>query len=411
MSDRSPCPGASTGGRAHPGARRAPWLVVTLAVALAGACGDPAEAPPSEPTPGDPLFAEVFDDVMPVLQETLDKQEVQGTLPERTFTWREDQRSNQRDINQLLDQALRALDTSVAQDVRQRIRQQEMFIATEQQSLTRFREQMVSAPTEDSLGAIDKMNPMIVTQEDLRESIAQAEQKIAAARDVIETLKDDLLRELRGIGLEVTEEEMNVLLDTVTGDDQISLAVVFHNIRNIAIQLETITRDSGEDLPTANRYYGLYVVLLQVLDLAQDNLVQAIEEEYLPRLTRFSEQASLNVQEAERLIRGGQGDPIVLQQNIASNRLTAQVIVLYQEHLRQHARALSQENEGLQKLIRTSQNTYATVRLSHRVAELIQTTGRDLQSITSMEVPPLRGFANEQMRAEFRRLSAELARD
>jgi len=223
-------------------------------------------------------------------------------------------------------------------------------------------------------------------------------------------LQEQFAAELRELGIQISAQDIELLLDTVTGDDQVSLATVFHNIKRIAGELERITRESGESPEAARRYYGTYLVLLEVLDLAQRAMIRSIQEEYVPELKELGRQAEANIRAAERLIRKGEGEEATLRQNIASNRMTERVILLYQDHLREHETAMARANEDLQQLLRTAENTYQTVKLSAQLSELIRSASRDLQAITSLRVPPLRAFTNEAMREEWRRLSETLVR-
>lgn len=394
---------------------------LVLVTILVG-CGEGADPAGSQPPPDPDVvaqqqveaaknqrFGQVFERVLPLLEGALGRQDRHDALPEKRLTWAEDQQSNRREIDRLLGRALDVLNTSLAQEVREQIRDLDAEVRAGQQRIIDFSRERVSAPTRAAQGVMEKVNPFVRTKEDLDTLIEDEQLKIEDRRASIENVKQELQLELQGLGLVVGREEVDVLLDSVTGDDQITLAVVFDNIRQMAVQLEEITVRSGEELTMAHRYYGLYVVLLQVMDLSQRRVMQAIDQQYIPRLHELSEQASKNMDEAARLIASGQGDSRILRENIRSNSLTSDVIALYVDHLGEHRRMVAGENAELHKLINTSQNTYETVKLSANVAELIQAAKRDLQAMSRMQVPPLRGFQNEEMRREFLRLTEALA--
>ena len=391
------------------------WLGFGVLVVLSiSRCAPEDEADSSAPSDADPPIAadpaerlaqDVMSEVLPVLESTLEKQERQSDLPEKTYTWRPDQQSNRRDIEELLDEAFGILDTSLAHDLRDRVRSLEDDVENRHARIQELRQQRIGAVSKDSLGRIDRVNPLVTTREEIDNEIASEESAIAAAEESISRTKEDLRRELKALGLSAEGEEVDVLLSTVTGDDQISLAAVYQNIRRMAVELEQITVASGESLDSARRYYGIYVVLLQVLDLAHHRMIESIDGLHLPKLAQFRIQADQNIDQAEEWIAQGEGEATTLRQNIEANRLTQQVIDAYKQFLIGQRQELERDNEALQQLLRTAENTFATVKLSSRVAELVQATRRDLQLIGSLEVPPLRGFANEELRAEFRRLS------
>lgn len=51
----------------------------------------------------------------------------------------------------------------------------------------------------------------------------------------------------------VTDDSLDALLESVSGDDLINMGVVFKNVKTVTTQLEKLTNQSGEHLDMAQR--------------------------------------------------------------------------------------------------------------------------------------------------------------
>jgi len=85
----------------------------------------------------------------------------------------------------------------------------------------------------------------------------QADSEIAAGETHIEYLQQKIVEtrqefaaELRGLGLDISDEQLEFLLSTVVGDDVIAMSVAFDNVKVVTLQLEQLLVESGEDLTT-----------------------------------------------------------------------------------------------------------------------------------------------------------------
>jgi hypothetical protein len=186
------------------------------------------------------------------------------------------------------------------------------------------------------------------------------------------------------------------------------MAVVFDNIKHVTTQLQRLTEESGEALDVSKRYYGMYVVMIHVMDRIQKTFVRDIHEKHIPKLEEFASKADQNINQARALIEVDGGEQELLEANIASNELTRATAKLYIEYLHRNADLIAAENARAQKNLATAMNTYDTVKLSSDVAALMNTGRRDFEALMKLQVPALREFNNEAIRKEFQRMTAEL---
>ena len=343
-------------------------------------------------------FGRLWNRILPKLDETLALEDRQDQLPD-TAWFAPDKASNQAEINALLDEAVAILAVSPAQDYRARIRRLEADILQAQQDIADYRTRRVAAPRD---AAWQK------TVADYDRAITEREADIATYRKELTAVREGFAAELRGLGIEVSEEQLELLLSTVVGDNLIDLGVAFDQVKAITLELQRLLEKSGEDLQSARRYYGLYVVLLKVLDHMHSRLVERIDKRYLPRIGAIMDRTRDLMAQTRTLQRqADRADPI-LASNIEAQELTLRAASVYREYLIDQSRQLQTARQKLGHDIATAWNTYETVKVSGELVGLIRNSQRLLDSLLQREVPPLRGFQNLELQRELRTLTLRL---
>ena len=361
---------------------------------------------------GDARFGDLFEEVIPILEETRGLVDQHSELPDKSrLPFTEDKQTNSAAINELLDAAIVVLADSEVADYRQRIREANEAISLSYKSIADYRRQKVSARWAKDQSQIDKVNPFELSKEALDERIEAEEKEIASQEETLIQLKKKFAEELAAIGGVVDEDGVESLLSSVSGDDIVSMAVVFENIKNVTAQLQNLTQQSGEALDVSKRYYGMYVVMVHVMDRIQKSFVLDVREKHIPKLKNFSKQADENIAQARSIIELKGGDPVLLSANIESNKLTQATATLYIDYLQRNAALIEAENRRAQKNLATAMNTYNTVKLSSDVASLMKSGRRDFDALMKLQIPPLREFSNDSIRREFERMTIELRSD
>jgi hypothetical protein len=346
----------------------------------------------------------IFKRAVPTLEKAGEAYDRHEDLPE-SHLWKEDRESNQERIDRLLDEAIEALELAGLEDVRRELRSIEQRSDEIDLLRARDREARLSAPRDEELNALE--DAYTTSWEEYGERIEAAEAELTELERRSEELRTRFVEELRAIGVDIDESTAESLLASVSGDDFVQLCVVFDNVRLLTEQLRLLTEQSGESLEVAKRYYGLYVVLIRVMDRLQRDFVETIRESRIPRLRELAEEARENIADAQRNLRTG-GDPEIGRRNIEANQLTIDATAVYSEYLEAQAADVERQNRELQPRMRDALNTYDTVRVSSQVAKILRDSARDLGALLELEVPRLRGFENRELKDEFSRLTERL---
>lgn len=349
------------------------------------------------PQPAD-RFGQTWDQVLPKLEETLILQDRHADLPESAW-FGEDRESNQEAIDALLDEAVAILSSSDVRHYRERIRILYTEIGEARQAIADDRRRRVSAPEKSLVKR---------TVEDFDQAIEQREANIERYQDELVRVRRAFAADLRKIGLDLADEQVELLLSTVVGDNLIDLGIVFDSVKAITAQLEQLVRESGEDLQSARRYYGMYLILLKSLNQMHLQIEEAIAERYLPQIDAIVTRAKALTAETRALQEQSPDKAVLLAANLSAQHLTIQTAGIYREYLVDQGRQVAEARLELERDIAAAWNTYETVRVSGELVGLVRSSRKLLDGLFDRQVPALRPFRNLEMKREFEKLTAQL---
>jgi uncharacterized small protein (DUF1192 family) len=343
-------------------------------------------------------FGRVWETVVPKLDGALVLEDLHDELPEKAWIGT-DQRSNRAAINLMLDDAVQLLSKSPIQDYRERIRVLQTEIERARADIAESRQRRIAAPMESTIKR---------TVADYDRLIEKREREIDRLQDELASVKWEFAGELRQMGIDLGDDQVEFLLSTVVGDNMVDLGILFDNVKAITLHLEELVAQSGEDLQSARRYYGLYVILLQALNRMHLQIEEAIAEQYVPQIDAIIGRAEALSWETRRLQREAPGRQDLLAANLAAQQLTIQAAGIYRQYLKDQATQVRQARRELEKDIAAAWNTYETVRVSGELVSLVRSSQQLLEGLMNRQVPALRPFENLEMQREFQKLTEQL---
>ena len=365
----------------------------------------PAPAPTQKDETLPDNIAENWGRITGKLTDTLTLRDKQETLP--GWTWipfREDKASNAQKINALLDEAVIILSDGKAGDARKEANTLREAILQKRAELDGLRNKRITAPEKTHI-------PFKMTKAKADERISELEDEIEECAEALEEVNERLAEALNEIGLDLDGSQVEILLNSVTGDDLMQNASVFSNVKAVVSQLEELAQNETNTLDITKRYTGMYLVLNDLLIHTQEELLKKIDEEYRPRLDGIITEAQALRKDA--LTKSNQNIYTMPQrrafaQNAENNAVTIQVAKLYIELLNSqreitagHIRALSLNRD-------LAENTYRTVRSSGELKGLIHTGLSVFDAIENLSMPELKVFESGTMRLEFEEINRRL---
>lgn len=341
----------------------------------------------------------LWEDITPALEQALERQDSHDTLPDNAW-FSADKTSNSADLSALLDEAVTVLidPGGHGTNYRAKIRDLERAIQQNQQDIAALRRARISAP-ETALWQ--------QSAADIDQDIANTEQRIEQFTARIAEYKRQFALELRALGLDISDEQLDFLLSTVIGDDIIGLGVAFDNVKSLTGQLEQLLVDSGEDLSTARRYYGMYTVLLGALEHVHGSLLGQVQR-YLNELDSIEERTHTLLNQSRNLRRNADRHQHTLAANIEAQKLTLRTAKLYRQYLNSQAKDVADSRQRLARDIAVARNTYETVKVSGELVQMVHAGQNLLESLFARDVPAMFSFQNLELKREFEKLSVRL---
>ena len=324
-----------------------------------------------------------------------------------------DQRSANEDLDDLVQEAIGVFESDLISGLRAQYRKLEDDLESERNRLTGYRAERILASREDpSLRA--KLVPgetlkrfVAVSRADYDALIETTQQNIANLEEEKANTIVQMSKALNAIGVELNSDQLEVMMASVIGDDIVTMSVVFNAIKDMTNQLAELTQESGENLAHAKKYYGMVVMLHRIIAAMQENFVKQVDEKYLPKLEEYRQTAQANIKESRELVNVGTG-VATLENNIRSNKLTIEVIDLYSGQLKSQRKKVSNGLEVTLREMNVANNTYNTVSLSSAVVSMIREGSNTFEHLISIQMPDVHEFQNDEVREEFRAITAKL---
>ena len=387
---------ASKGRRASAGRVAITGLVVLFLLSASSVFAASEDSLPS-------YLVEKWGSLTETLSDALSLRDKQETLPASSW-FGADRTSNARKIDELLDRALEILVQGQAGDLRRQALELRAEIPKLRLEADGLRNQRISAPESSRL-------PWVRTRAKIDERLSELEGEIADRERALSAVNAQLAEALRGLGLQLDDRQIDILLSSVTGDDLLQNAVVFSNVRAMVEKLAELSREDRDNLEVNRRYSGLYLVLNDLLIHTREELVRKIDGEYKPRLGEIGREAEALRKEA--LAKASQAGYSDSQKksfalNAESNAMTLRVAELYTQLLDSQRKGILDNLADLRRNRDLAENTYRTVRSSGDLRNLIRSGLELFDSIHALSMPEILPFENEAIRREFEEINKRL---
>ena len=211
--------------------------------------------------------------------------------------------------------------------------------------------------------------------------------------------------------MELNASQVEILLNSVTGDELLQNAIIFDNVKSVVAKLEELAQNETNSFEITRRYSGMYLVLNDLLIHTQEELIRKIDGEYKPRLNAVINEADSLRKEA--LKRSNQNVYTKKQresftQNAKSNAATIKVAKLYSQLLDSQRKGTLNTIKSLKLNRELAENTYRTVRSNDELKSLIRSGLNLFDSINALSMPELKIFENGAMRLEFEEINRRL---
>jgi len=268
--------------------------------------------------------------------------------------WRETKEQRMKDIQELLDSALDVITDVPLVKVQKRLDRSRATINQLEDQITALREKRLSAPDDALLPGI-----LSDTVSSLDEEIVDLEKRIDANKAEIQKSKSDIHLALKKSGLEVTKDQLDLLLGSVVGGDMIKMVAAFQASRQIDERLGSLMASSGGKIKTSRRYFAMHAALFAMLLHAQNHIIEKIDHVYMKRMSEILKDIRKARADTRRLLRGkNRADQVkVLNANLKAQAFSERVAIFYRDYLSTQREQMVRARAQTKRDLRIADNT------------------------------------------------------
>lgn len=320
--------------------------------------------------------------------------------------WTETKEERERSVRELLDSALEIVTDAPILKMQSEIKHHREVIAALRDRLAELRERRLEAPSTGFLPGI-----LTQTQDSIDLASDRLREDIRSREDDIARIKQDIGKALGAAGVQLTKDQLDLLLDSVLGGNLLKLVTAFEVARIADQRLGTLVKQSNEDLKSARRYFAMHAALFAMLVHAQELLIERIDKVYLARLQRILADIDKTRSETRGLMaeQTREDQRLALEANLKSQDLSQKVAIFYRDYLQNQRRHLVEARDKTLFDLRVADNTYETVEESFQLRALMDEARTSFEALQRLEAPGFEQiFHNDDLKREFQNLTQKL---
>lgn len=294
--------------------------------------------------------------------------------------------------------------------------------------LDRVRELLLPVDCHDLLSAVDELDRRIAqTNEELvkaegerirhPDEVEEYDARIQAVKEKKSKLEAEranqaakVMENLRNIGLNMPGSAAERCIFPVNVETLIDNAVV---AKDIALVVENLGRFlNSEDLTTAKRYFGMYLVMI---DVQAEGFRQYLEKSEdgewrkgINEILRGAETAVKSDTANAAQTRFTDHEREIFRKNAAMNKKTIEAATAYLDLLKQHEDIIRGKLREAERVREVAQSSWNTVSLASDLKDIVKTNHEAFEALLSLELPPLALFDDSALQAEFDAITRKL---
>jgi hypothetical protein len=283
-----------------------------------------------------------------------------------------------------------------------RIRGAKNRIDNLEKNIVELNEKLVFAPEDGSFFEMSK--------KDLKSEIKKINTLIDKSETLIDKLEFDLKRKMKFLGIELSREQIRIMTSRIDGDDLAKSFAIFDVTKQISNSLGDLMQVNSFSGAATTKYYGVYVILGEILLYSQKEYISKIDNIYLPALDKIKMNISDSIDYANESLEKTENidNQKILISNISANEYSLQVLNLYKEILIKQRVSIQNAVIKTEEQVAVSYSTYDTAVNSANLVNLISQSQENFNRIMGMQLPNIVPFENSELEKKFGEISDQL---
>ncbi|MBX9683486.1 MAG: hypothetical protein K2X41_06830 [Hyphomicrobium sp.] len=371
-------------------------------------------AVPADPRAGDAAFEQakaLMTAIDAILKSTADSRAGASKLPSRSDymlppIWTETREDRADKVRALIDSALAIVTDVPVVETQRKVEELRKSIRSIEDETAALKEKQLVAPKYATLPGL--LND---TVQSLDAAIAANQKRIEAKQAEIAAAKAGIAGALRTSGIEISEPQVDLLLDSVLSGDLVRLVAVFDAAKIIDGQLAKLIGATGDNMTVARKYFAMHAALFAMLVQAQDATLEKIETQYMPKLDAITADIEAARKKTTTLLKAENrpDQKRALDANRDSQKLADEAAKAYRRYLMQQSDQIATARKKAAHDLSIADNTFETVEASVQLRNLMRESAASFEAIQKLEAPSFEQiFKNDELRREFDNLTRKL---
>ena len=354
----------------------------------------------TQPLTKEERMDKIWDNVYPDLEEGAKNIDKLNNAPESTWIGT-DKEDVQKDINKLFEMIVNGLIEDDLLIYKTKMAKLKKEISNNKSDILKYREKRVGAPQKSAI---------YTTKSGYDTKIEETKNENGILENEIRIIKEDLKKNFTEIGVNLSSEQIDVLLTRVDGDDIIQISLVMETLKHVTNQILELMKASKEELTQAKKYYGMHQVLLELVVYIQQKYIDKCNNVYLPKIDKMISDSAEMMVNTNRL-KDQEEDSrrrSIYNNNLDAQALTNRAAKLYKNDIVSSRNNMIEAQKISKENLKLSKNTYATVMLSADLFDLINESQSMFEEVSKIQVPNLVPFENIQLEQKYKELTEKL---
>ena len=240
--------------------------------------------------------------------------------------------------------------------------------------------------------------------------ISDIDALITKFKNYIDELEDDLQVKMKNLDINLSKAQIQVMTSRVDGDDLAKSIAIFDITKQISNTLGELMKENSFSTNSTTKYYGVYLILTEILGFAQREYILKIDDEYLTKLDLIKEDVyeSINYSNKQKKEASMQSSKDIFTNNIDADKFTIKVIDDYKDLLMNQKVQLKDALLITEEKITVAYSSYNSSMNSAAVMSIINDTQSTFDQIMELQIPDIIPFENTALEVEFKKLSEKL---
>ena len=248
------------------------------------------------------------------------------------------------------------------------------------------------------------------TKQSVASEKSDAQNRIVEINDEIVSLEIDLQDSLREMGINLSILEVRKLTRQLDGEDIVKANTIFYLVKEMSNALGLMMYENSYNLESSKKYYGLYMLLSEVMMFAQREYINNIDNFYMPSIKIIESNSNKSIKLTKKMKSKAESkaNREIFNQNIKTEEFNLYVINMLKDELKFQRGKVSRALKSTTERKNLAISSYLTVSNAAGLNAFINDTNEQFNMITSMQIPNIIPFQNKEIEQSYRLLKSRI---